>query len=416
MREKLDAIGLKEQLLRSLRASVNFLKTKAEDYHWLVYPALVFLATRLIVFCAAYIGDLMLPTVPGHWSPAPDSPFLNLWARWDSQWYNWIIREGYWLRPELRSNVAFFPLYPLVVNTLMPFFGNNAILSGIVVSNATFFATLVFLYKLTLLEFGDRPTAQRAVYYLAIFPTSFFFSTMYTESMFLLFSIAAVYFARRHLWAWAALMGILASATRFVGVLTWGLVMWEWLRVHGWTLATIHRRAAWMNLLHGLRRHWFQVLVIAVIPLGLISYVAFLQINFGDPLAFVTVQTTWSRQQVGPWAVAAKDIGYLLGQGLNQGNISRFLNVSTLLTVLAISLFVWKRLGAGYGIYTMLLVLLPASSASQSIIRYVLTCFPVFMILGQWGRNTTFNRVMTISFATLLGVLTTLFVNWVFVA
>lgn len=407
---------LADRILHLAQMATGLLVAKAADYHWLVYPALAFLVTRLIVLGAGFVGDIMLPTDPGHWTPVPERPFLSLWARWDSQWYNWIIREGYWLNPQERSNVAFFPLYPLLVKVLMPLVRNNAIMAGIVVSNAAFLAALVFLYRLADFEFGSRATAQRTVYYLALFPTSFFFSAMYTESLYILLSIATFYFARRHLWAWAALTGLLCSATRFVGVLTWGVVMWEWLRVHGWTLATAHCRLAWRHLWDGLKRDWGQVLVIALIPIGLISYMLFLRMSFRDPLAFLTVQSAWARQQTGPWAVVARDVGYLLDQGFNQGNLSRLLNVSTVVAVVTISPFVWQRLGAGYAIYTLLMVLIPASSATQSIIRYVLTAFPVFMILGEWGRRPYFDRVTIALFAALLGVLTAVFVNWVFVA
>ena len=74
---------------------------------------------------------------------------------------------------------------------------------------------------------------------------------MYTESSVLLLHDCRSYFARKQLWVWAALMGLLASTARVVGVLTWGLVMWEWLRVHGWQLEAIHRKQTWINLWHG---------------------------------------------------------------------------------------------------------------------------------------------------------------------
>ena len=197
---------------------------KIDKYEWLLQVTFVFVFSRLIVFGAAHVGGVMLATELGHWNPAPENPFSSLFARWDSQWYYWIIEHGYWLRPNQRSNVAFFPLYPLLVTTLKPLFGNNIILTSLMVSNAALFGALIFLYKLTLLEFKDNYTAQRTILYLAIFPTSFFLSSMYTESLFLFSSIGAVYFARKQQWSWAALMGILTSATRVVGVVTWGIV------------------------------------------------------------------------------------------------------------------------------------------------------------------------------------------------
>ena len=76
-------------------------------YEWIVTPLLAFLISRLAVVGAVIISDLMLTADPGHWDPAPGNHFLGLWARWDSQWYDWIVNEGYWLRPGQRRQRGF---------------------------------------------------------------------------------------------------------------------------------------------------------------------------------------------------------------------------------------------------------------------------------------------------------------------
>jgi len=404
------------QVLSKTRPSIARPALDWRSYDWIIIPLLAFLISRLAVFAAAVIGDLMLPADPGHWDPAPGNHLLGLWARWDSQWYDWIVKEGYWLRPGQRSNVAFFPMYPLLIRTIMPLVGNSAVLAGVIISNVAFLSSLIFLYRLAILEFRDQLAARRTVVYLAIFPTAFFFSMMYSESLFLLFTVASFYFARRHLWAWAALMGLLASTTRVVGVLTWGFVMWEWLRIHGWTIETIHRRSTWRNLWVALRSDWYQVLIIAVIPLGLFSYMAFLQMNFKDPLAFMTVQAAWGRENIGPLAVVLADVKNILIEGASQGTVARVLNLGTLVTFVGASVLVYRRLGAGYAIYTLLAILIPSASGSQSLIRYAIVCFPVFMIAGIYGKNVYLDRIWLILSGMLLGMLTIIFVNWVFVA
>src|SRR4051794_20144690 len=54
---------------------------------WLTFPLLAFLLSRLLVFGAGMLADTMLPTEPGHWVADPNSHFLSLWAKWDSQFY-----------------------------------------------------------------------------------------------------------------------------------------------------------------------------------------------------------------------------------------------------------------------------------------------------------------------------------------
>ncbi len=167
---------------------------------WLIQPALAFGLSRLFIFTAAFVGDTFMPTEEGHWVADPNSPFLSFWAKWDSQWYFQIARDGYLYQPLRQSNVAFFPVYPLSMRLLARFVGDNLILSGFLVSNLAFFLALVFLYRLAELEFGDRSTARRTVFYLAFFPTAFFFSSVYTESVYLLLTVATMYFARSRHW------------------------------------------------------------------------------------------------------------------------------------------------------------------------------------------------------------------------
>lgn len=392
---------------------------------WLLQPGLAFTLSRLLVFAAAILGDLFLPTEEGHWVADPTSTFVSFWAKWDSQWYVQIARDGYWYQPLQQSNVAFFPLYPLAVRLLAPAVGGNLALAGFLLSNAFLLAALVFLYQLAHLELhtamgaseeAAAEAAQRTVFYLALFPTAFFLSAVYTESLFLLLSVATMYFARRRRWALAAAAGMLAAATRNLGVLLWCLVLWEWLRDHGWRLTRIQRRETWRNLWIGVKADWVDLVVITAIPLGLLLYMAFLQVNFGRATAFIEVQAAWGRQNIGAPAVVLRELRALAEFELNRSNLSRLLNLSAFLGVLAMVPFIWRRLGEGYALYVLILLLVPASSALQSMIRYVLPMFPVFILLGWWGRAPAVDRTVLATFAVLLGVLTTIYVNWIFVA
>lgn len=387
-------------------------------WKWILIPLAVFLITRLVIFGSAYLSEVALPSDPNHWHPHPDNLFLDIWARWDSKWYVNIVNNGYWFQLGQESNVAFFPLYPLLMAVVMPLAGQDAVLSGIVVSNLCLFLALIYLYQLALLEFGDEAIAFRTIYYLAAFPTAFYFSAVYTESTFLLFSVATVYYARQQAWGWAALMGLLASASRIVGVLVAMLVGLEWLRAHGWTLRDIHRRQTWLNLLVALRQDWGNLLLIGLIPLGLLSYMAFLFLSFKDPIAFSTVQAAWYRQNIGPIAVLQRDLSTLFSQNFATGEIwwKVILDVSAFALAMALVPVIWRRLGTSYALLIILGMVIPSMSATQSLSRYIVVLFPVFLILGSWGRFPLIDRFLTVTFTLLLGICTAIFVNWVFIA
>jgi len=388
------------------------------SYYWITRPLVAFITTRLIVFIAAYLAEIAIPGLSGAglYHVNPNDVFLDVWARWDSAFYLSIVERGYFFQIGTQSSVAFFPLYPLLISLLAPLVGILA--AGVIVSHTCFFGALVFLYRLTEFEFHDSRTAARTVFYIASFPTAFFFSAVYTESTFLLFSVATFYFARRHLWAWAMLFGILCSATRIVGFTMVGVVGLEWLAAHGWTLGTLHKIDAWRNLIRGLRTDSLNLLLILMIPLGLISYMVFLYTTYGDPIAFNTTQAAWGRETLGFWTVIPRDLFNFLGGNFLTGDIWYHiaLDIGAFFLVVAVALVLWRRLGASYALYCLISILIPASSGSGSLSRYALMAFPVFMMLGWWGRSSTLDRAITISFSVFLGVLTTVFVNWIFVA
>lgn len=276
---------------------------------------------------------------------------------------------------------------------------------------------MIFLYKLTELEF-DSASASRAVFYIAAFPTSFFFTAVYTESVFLFFTVSTMYFARRRLWAWAAVFGLLCAASRIVGVVIWGVVGLEWLASHGWTLSTIHTRAAWANLFKALRTDWFGLLQICLIPLGLLSYMLFLYVQFDDPMAFSTTQSAWGREMLGPFVIIWRDLTGLLGGNFLSGDIwwHVILDLSAYFAVIGVAVAMWRRLGASYALYALISIVVPSMSGTGSLSRYALVIFPFFMMLGYWGRRPWLDRTLIVTFSVLLGILTSMFVNWVFVA
>jgi len=387
------------------------------EYYWISRPLLAFMVTRFIVFFGAYLAEIAIPGMTGEglYHISPNNILLDVWARWDSGFYIRIVDEGYQFIPGQQSSVAFFPMYPLLVSFLSPLVGTLA--AGVLVSNASLLGALIFLYRLTELEF-DAATAGRTIFYIAAFPTAFFFSAVYTESTFLLLTVGTMYFARRRMWAWAALFGVMCASSRIVGVVIWGVVGLEWLRSHGWTLTAIRKREAWLNLLKALRTDWLNLAIICLIPLGLISYMVFLQAQFNDPIAFSTTQSAWGREMLGPWVIVTRDL-----QALSEGNFLRgeiwwhtLLDLTAYFGVLALSIAIWRRLGASYALYCIISIIIPSTSGTGSISRYALVIFPVFMMLGYWGHRPWLDRTLMVVFCVLLGVLTTMFVNWIFVA
>jgi hypothetical protein len=81
-------------------------------------------------------------------------------TRWDTFWYLNIARRGYqWKTAAVTSPTAFFPLYPLLIRIGVLLSHRSYIVVALVLSNLSFLAALVYLWRLAAWELGQRVAA-----------------------------------------------------------------------------------------------------------------------------------------------------------------------------------------------------------------------------------------------------------------
>ena len=344
-------------------------------------------------------------------------------GRWDSVWYLAIAADGY----GGGAREAFFPLYPLVVRVAGAPFG-SALVGGALASTALLGVALVALHRLVALDHG-RAVARNAVLVTALFPMSFFFSAVYSESLFLALSVGAVYAARRERWAWAGALGMLAATTRSAGVLLLlplaMIYLWDAGRPSLRTARPLRPDALWL----------------ALVPLGLASYCALLALGGHDPLAPFRAQEVWFRSFAGPFMGAwdglvaavqgarqllsgAREPVYFTQAGgdpfvVARHNIELF---AWLVPVLAATAGALRRLPAAYGAYVVAALALPLSypvgpQPLMSLPRFVAVLFPLAIWLALWMTGRAMRERLVIgAFAVALAVYTGIFATWHWVA
>jgi hypothetical protein len=391
------------------------------DAHWLTVPLMAFLITRLLVIVCAYATDL----VPGTASPAYASAnisagVLNAWARWDSNWYVNVVEQGYSYVEGGESNIAFFPLYPFLTSLVSPLIGNT-LAAGMLVNNLLFLGGLLVFYRLAYYRLNPSD-ARRAVFYLAASPGALFFTTAYTEGTYLLLTVSAAYLAWRRAWIPAAVCAALSAVTRVQGFLIWLVVGLEWLSAHGWTIGTMHRSEAWRSLWQGIRSDFLNLLAICLImPSLLLAYLAHLGTTYGDPLIFQrAVSSGWGSYEVGifrPVQVIIESVTLptICPPSCNVIPGFQFLDLVVFLGILAMSVAVWRRFGAGYGLYCMAYVIIQTFGYLEGMFRYAAVLFPLYLVLAEWGRKPRRDLFLRVTFLVLQGILTALFVKWIFV-
>jgi hypothetical protein len=361
----------------------------------LSFVALVFGLSRLLIFLAVAASPWFIdPGVP-RWTL--DDPLLRPLFRWDAGWYLNIAEYGYAYSgdPTKEHNIVFFPLYPLTCRLCHVVTGLSIPLCAFLLSNVAFFFALVALDVLTTKELGPG-AARCAILLLAFFPTSLFFSTMYTESFYLVFSVLAYRYFRERRFIVGGIWGGLASATRTPGILLGVPLLFE----------------GFSSLKD--RRRWGQVILAGCLTIsGLLAFHLYLWAAFSDPLANVHVQqhSIWQRG----FALPFRSIAWGLKQAFNP-TFTPFpfdAGFALLFGFVAAALPVY--LPRSYAVYTLLSLAMPlfTTAGIASFSRYASVMFPVFMLLGLIGwRWRWIMWVLSAGFAVLLVIFSMHYAQW----
>jgi len=313
----------------------------------------------------------------------------------DVNWYVGIAERGYEqisFNADVPRNWAFFPLFPLLLRLASSVTG-EFVITGMALSHICFLLALFFLHRVSLLFGLSANDADRALMYLAFFPTSYFFSIPLPEALFLMLSVASFYFAKSERWWIAGLFGALASATRTTGVLllpALAVLYWEMYRP---------------LRLKDLRK---DSLALLLVPTGLLSFMIYLQVITGNALAFKGAMAAWGRKAgfffsplfdylAHPFVIAAHwDF--------------RLLNFSAVAIALVCGIALLKQRQFALATYTLLAVLVALSSALlQSQARYAMVVFPVFMTLAMAGRYSRIDQLIRTVFLVLFALMSALF-------
>jgi hypothetical protein len=328
--------------------------------------------------------------------------FWDAFARYDAGWYHGIASKGYVYGAGGRNNLAFFPLYPMMMRaggTLLGSRQEDFYFAGVVVSWLAFAAAMVVLYKLARLDLDERGTL-RAVLYAAIFPFAYFFGVVYSESLFFLGLVGAAYAFRTRQWAWGALAGAAMTATRVTGVMA----------VPG--LAWIAWRAAGGNR----RDRVLAAIAVAGTLLGIGAYCVYNYVVSGTPFAWYDAITHWNYAPgQNPVAMPFTVLRALVTRPFTylSDGMAPYDTLNTLAAVGAFVLLplIVKRFGTGYALIVAGGLILPLSSGQlEGLGRYASVQFPLALALASVRSEVTHTTLIAV-FAMLYAICMALFVT-----
>lgn len=312
------------------------------------------IVTISIVFIGSLIGiesaktSVLNPTTIASYRSEPGNR-LSFFANWDGVDYINIAKNGYSsYRP-----TNFFPTYPILlsfVNKLIV----SPLISGLIVS-WVFLAGAIFYYlKITRILFKEKGIESiRAVLLFVLFPTAFYLTTVYTESLFAFLALGAIYYAIQKRYLIAGLLSALATSTHLNGVFLLILI----------GLILLEEKEKLKNI--------FITLVIG--SLGLVSYMLYLWAKFKNPFEFITAQ---------------HQHGWLRHSLLSQITTIPKLSILCVILIILAAVYWWRK-RLSFSIYSLSYLLIPILGGQfGGFPRYTLMIFPIpFMFYDIFKKN-----------------------------
>ncbi len=342
-----------------------------------------FLVTRGGLLCAGLLGSRLLS--PGlnvqsgnlvYHQPAP--PWLDIWVRWDAEWYLLIAADGYDVGRQLAhlpGNLSaldasgFFPLYPLAIRAISGL-GLSPVAAALLIANLALLGALGLLHALVRLDFGQR-VAARTVWLILCFPTSLFLSAAYAESLMLCLALAALTMARhRRPWL-AGLFAGLCALSRPAGFLIVLPLLGE--------LIPQDDPPAGTPPTGGLRQRLG--LITATLGPTIVALAGFAfhcRAVTGEPLAFILRQEKWRGVASGPWRAFLRYFENPTLHGAHHSSIDLIVAAGLVVSIP----FLFHRLPRSYALYGTALILLPLGTTLWSFSRFAAIIFPFQILLA----------------------------------
>lgn len=392
---------------------------------------LIIISARIVTISVMAIGREYLPKAhypQKSWMINENYLFITHLANFDGAWFIRVAALGYEKLKNGNYNLEeekkrlkvmdewgyqdgikgfgyrHFPLFPYTIRALATITGEYLI-TGVLIANLFSFLYIIYIYKLTQLEFGEK-AGWWATAFATFFPNAHYFIAIYSEGMFMTFSLGALYHARKKQWNKALVFGLLSSATRLEGIfISLGLLF-----------ILIDEKGGWKKLLSSkekfsslFRERMFYYCMF--VPLGLLFPILEYWRVAGSPIApYLYMQKALGVMAVFPWQAFALD--FRAPNPVTLGVDVPFFVVMVILTVLSA-----RRLSTPFAIFTIAELCARLIQPHIGILRFLIAFFGFYMYLGELGvRHPPIAKIILLACALLLGFFSILFINGYWIA
>lgn len=327
---------------------------------------------------------------------------LAPWYRWDTTHYLEIAEFGYDYE---NINTVWPPLYPFLIK-MVTFVVKSPLIAALTISGLFSIVAFILLFFLVQ-DLFDKKTAKDTLFFLVIYPASFYLIAGYSESIFLTFSLAVIILSRRKQWLLAGLFSALATLTRVQGIL---LVVPIFIELISDYKKQKKKKELIINSLS---------LLYAPFIYGLYSLYVFYGIRADWP--WNTLANYWGQQFSFPWMGFIGTTEILLGK-INVIDITPdIVKTANLIFSLASIYFlikIAKKIPFSLTLYSGLMMILilgkiDNNTSMVSTTRYLVVVFPIFISQAMFVSNKL-SRLLVFAISIALQIIFIIYFYWWF--
>ncbi len=356
------------------------------------------LSSRLLIFGVTFLSSIFSSSA----RIVSSIPIVNFFSQWDGAWYTQIALYGYpAVSNPLSGNWAFFPLYPFLMRVFgTPFYGlisstDAVLVSGFLLSNVLFFVSLFLFYKVTNIIFDKSKLALISTVFFAFWPGALFYSTVYSESLFMTFALGAFYLLEKGKSGKSVVLGFFAALTRSNGFLILIPFVYNGLQTRKYRTAILQA-------------------IVIVLPYLLFNVYGYFSTGL-FPVREIVYNHIWGASRLTLTQVTSYQIGY-----------TGLFSLEAVLILLPFAWFLFtektpirdtflglvgERKDLKYWAFSFyILLILLFYSDPQNLHRYALPILPLYWVSALiWGKNKKIGKVLLVISIAILIIGTILF-------
>ena len=348
---------------------------------------LLFLATRLALYLLAYLSVVIYPGEVQMVSGKPfESPgavaddVMNMFCQFDCKWFMSIAISGYEAYPSHlttghAANWAFLPMYPLLGRYLSDFTGGNILPAFYLISGIScYIGLLLWIYLLKMFRLSYETRLAGAFFY-CVLPYSVYFIAPYTESLFMMFTIAAFILAMKERYLGAALCAMAMVATK-------NILFWQHNGFRAFfKFRSLKTAVFWLSFM--------------LVLLPMFVFQNWLWYSTGDALAFKNIQLAWGRMMGNPFM-------HML-EGFGTGGYKAYFAAFFAGCFIPIAYLLFRKRYAE-GFFLLLGALVPVSTGVNAIPRYMFGMMPMLLAFTLMAEGRPWFRDLLLTISGMLAV------------